>query len=179
MFVQLIKELPSFYGTKTFTWTLHWTLSQASWPAHILISCFFHCLFQHHFPVYSYVSQVWFPTKILCAFLISPRVLNAQLISFQCWQLIFNEEHYLWNSSLRNVPSSPSTSLISPNTRLITLFETPSIYIRGCQLDELPELHFRRQQSARAIYSKLKFIKSKYRSALGRWTPYWACANNF
>jgi hypothetical protein len=40
------------------------------------------------------------------------------------------------------------------------------IYTRGGQLDYLREPHFRRQQSAGAMCSTLKFIKSKYRSVL-------------
>jgi hypothetical protein len=39
-------------------------------------------------------------------------------------------------------------------------------YSRGGQLEQLGESHFRRQQSARAMYSTLKSIKSKYRSVL-------------
>jgi hypothetical protein len=35
-------------------------------------------------------------------------------------------------------------------------------YIRGGQLDQLWETNFRRLQSARAIYSTLKFIESKF-----------------
>jgi hypothetical protein len=37
---------------------------------------------------------------------------------------------------------------------------------RGDQLDQLREPYFRRQQSARAMYSTLKFITSKYLSVL-------------
>jgi hypothetical protein len=40
------------------------------------------------------------------------------------------------------------------------------LYTRGGQLDQLREPNFRRQQSARAMFSTLKFIKSKYRSVL-------------
>jgi hypothetical protein len=51
-------------------------------------------------------------------------------------------------------------------------------YFRGGQLDQLRESHFTRQQSARDMYWKLKFIKS---NTLGfDWrTPYWACTNRF
>jgi hypothetical protein len=45
-------------------------------------------------------------------------------------------------------------------------FQELKLYNRGGQLDQLHEPNFRRQQSARAMYSKLKFIKSKYRSGL-------------
>jgi hypothetical protein len=37
---------------------------------------------------------------------------------------------------------------------------------RGGQTDQLREQHFRSQQYARAMFSTLKFIKSKYRSVL-------------
>jgi hypothetical protein len=41
------------------------------------------------------------------------------------------------------------------------------VYIRGGQLHQLGDPHFRRQQqSARVMYSTLKFIARKYRSVL-------------
>jgi hypothetical protein len=41
-----------------------------------------------------------------------------------------------------------------------------ALNIRGGQLDQLREPHFRKQQSASHGYSTLKLIKSKYRSVL-------------
>jgi hypothetical protein len=40
------------------------------------------------------------------------------------------------------------------------------LYVRDGQLDQHRQPHFRTQQSARTMYSTLKFIKSKYRSIL-------------
>jgi hypothetical protein len=49
---------------------------------------------------------------------------------------------------------------------LTTLIQSLRLYSRGDQLDQLREPQFRWQQSAVAMYSTLKFIKSKHCSVL-------------
>jgi hypothetical protein len=72
------------------------------------------------------------------------------------------------NTSSTDTPQTIKSKDDSGNYRPmhVLLIKVVIIYTRGGQLDQLREPQFRKQQSATAMYSTLKLIKSNYRSVM-------------
>jgi hypothetical protein len=79
--------------------------------------------------------------------------------------MLENKHVLLMNTSCLHL-QSVSSGIATRITLTQVSREVVRVYYRGGQLDQLREPHFSRQKSARAIYSMLKFIKSKYCSVL-------------